>query len=516
MILHVFSHILPSTTLLFNIFISFSLTTGITVLLLFCGAGALCVTRKVTNICGASGIMYSCRNSHLKTIPRNVPSHAIALDVSENDITTLYDDSFTGLDNLRAIQLQRCNIHHIQKNAFQGLPHLCLLDLIDNQLSRDSVEKGVFRNMLSLQDLQIAFNFPNGGFPDEEITRLRSLQSLSLSANDLSRYFPSNFEKLKKLVNLAIYDIDASRLTNNSFENLAELPIEHLTLNFIDNGACDTINEDLLWSFPYLTGLRFRTLCGMLYAVRPLRSLQFRTLDYLDFTRTYPSNFDVQNLKEEDVKYLRNICVKNFILKGTKIVRIETMGQALFMNCLERIDLSGNMLQSSMFVAAVLEAPRIKIIDISHQSYEYCGPVDYNILNSIEKVPPTWGNLTLSASIEELNFAYTRSFAPRTFFIAMWVIGTHVQRVDISYSTLEVCSNKYRQLSAFLPRLSYLNLSGLPCGDLNVAFLKDLHSLSELYMRHASLNVGLKKDSKAQLLRNLKNLKVLNLSDNSL
>lgn len=485
--------------------------TGVIAFLLFCGAGALCVPTEVSNICGSSGIMYNCRNNHLKSIPSTIPSNVIAIDASENMITTLYDNSFTGFDNLIAIYLQRNEIYHIQKNAFQDLPHLCILDLNTNLLTKESVDQGIFGNMSSLLDLQLASNYPNGGFPYEEIGRLKSLQNLSLSAYALTRHFPSNFGSLKKLEKLEIHDIDVSLLNNNSFENMAELTIEHLFLDFINNGACANIDEDLLWPFSNLKGLRFQTYCGMRYAVRPLRSLQFRKLDYLDFSRTFPTNNNVQILKDEDLKYLRNICTKTFILRDAGIVWIETMGSAMFMKCLERIDLSRNMLRSSPFLFALLEATHIKVIDISYQSH--CGPIHYNTLNSNQMLQETTINFTFSTSIEELNFSYS-SLEPRA--LPTSITGNNVQRIDISYTMIELCSPRYDHISMLLPRLSHFYLSGLPCGDLNVFFLKDLYSLSELYIRHANLDIGLEKDTKAELLRYLNKLKVIDLSDNNL
>jgi hypothetical protein len=393
--------------------------------------------------------MYDCRNSHLTAIPRNIPSHVIAIDASYNNITALYDGSFTGLGNLRAIYMQFSYLHRIQKNAFQDLPYLCILDFYTNNLTTESVDQGVFENIPSIQVLQLAYNYLNGGVPYKEIGSLHSLQTLSLCANDLIPHFPSEFRNLKALQTLTIGCIDASIVNNKSFENLAGLPIHYLHLSFSDNGACFSINGYLLWHFPDLKGLAILTYCGMRYALKPLKLLQFRKMDYLDFRRSVPSD-GVQSLKEENLKYLRNICVKNFISRRTKLVWIASMRSSLFMKCLERIDLSRNMLQGILFINALLEATRIKVIDKSYQGR--LGPVNYNALNSNDKERGVAVNLTLSKSIEEINFSFT-SFAPHPTFTTIWLIGYNLQKVDISYSALEACSNSYGPIIVFFYRV---------------------------------------------------------------
>jgi Leucine-rich repeat (LRR) protein len=122
------------------------------------------MTKEVSNICGRSGTMYTCRNSHLTSIPRNVPSHVIAIDASGNNITTLHDNSFRGLGNLRAIYLERNKIHHIQRSAFKDLPHLCVLDLYKNRLTNESVDPAVLKICIQFKTSSLRLTVLMGDF----------------------------------------------------------------------------------------------------------------------------------------------------------------------------------------------------------------------------------------------------------------------------------------------------------------------------------------------------------------
>ncbi|XP_056007980.1 toll-like receptor 2 [Ostrea edulis] len=472
-----------------------------------------CIITRSLDVCGSTGDMYNCQHQQLKFVPGNITSNITAIDLSDNDIVNLQDDDFNGMYNLKAIYLNRNRIKHIKKNVFQHLPNLCILDLSSNQLRKGSIEKGTFQNMNSIQDLKINDNpFPNGGFPDEEIERLSSLRNLSMSTTTSTLHFSSKFRSLKTLKKLEIDSHVDFQLNNKSFENLAELKIEYVHFVFSDYCPCRNIDEDLFWAFANLKGLHFQTSCGMRYALKSLMRLQSKTLNYLNFSSSFALSAEVcMVLNENEVKYLRNVCAKTVSLKETGIVSIDAMKSSLFMKCIEQIDLSFNLLRNTPFAYAILEAPRIKVINVSHQSSRgsYSSP-SKNRKPMFQQMP---FNLTLSPSLEILDMSNTMIDA-NTTKLKFEMYGANLQRLNLRYISFSFCTKSNFEL--FFPRLWFLDVSGVQCNDLYVAFLKDFHPLSELYMSDVNLDVGLTRDVKGEFLNGLTNLKVVDFSENAL
>ncbi|XP_048755502.2 toll-like receptor 2 [Ostrea edulis] len=485
---------------------------GLIAFLLLYDAQAKCIITRSSDICGSTGDVYNCQYQQLKSIPRGIASNVTAIDLSDNEIVSLKDEDFNGMHTLKAIYLRRNRINHIKKNVFQHLPNMCIIDLSSNQLRKGSIEKGTFQNMNSLQELRINDNpFPSGGFPDEEIERLSSLKNLSMSATTATLYFPSKYQTLKNLQKLEINSYVDFQLNNKSFENLAQLNIEYVHFIFSDYCPCRNIDEDLFWAFPNLKGLWLQTLCGMRYALKSLMRLQFKKLDYLNISHTFPSSGEINTMNENDVKYLRNVCAKTVILKDTNSLSIAAMKSSKFMKCIEQIDMSFNMLRNSPFQYAILEAVRIKVVNSSHQSY--CGSNSFPSTNRNLMSQQLSFNLTFSPSLEILDLSNT-FVNPLSSMPLIHVYGAKLQRLNLRYTSFSLCTKKNIRL--FLPRLWFLDLSGVKCKDLYVAFLKDLHSLSELYISDVNLKLGLTRDVKGEFLNGLTNLKVVDFSENAL
>jgi Leucine-rich repeat (LRR) protein len=460
--------------------------------------------------------VYDCQNQSLTSVPTDISLNVTAIDLSDNEIVDVKGGDFKGMRSLKAIYLCRNKISRIKKHAFQHLSDLCILDISSNQLRRGSIEKGTFKDMNSLRVLRITNNpFPSRGFPDDEIQHLVSLRNLSMSATKTLQ-FSSKFKALKNLTMLEIDSFVNFQLNNKSFENLAELSIEYVHFIFSDYCPCTNINEDLFWAFANMKGLWFQTLCGMKYALKPMKRLQFKTLNYLNFSHTFTPSGETMILNENDVKYLRNVCAKTVSLTDSNINRIDTMKSSIFMNCIDHIDLSKNMLRNSLFMYAIIESVRIKFINISYQSY--CGSNSFPSTNHkimYQQSSISSLNLTVSPSLEVLDISNTR-VNPSSSMPNIHIIGTNLRRFDISYTSFPLCEKA--NIKLFFPRLWFLDLSGVQCrsNDFYVDFLKNLHSLSELYMSNVNRYFGLTKGVKGEFLKGLTQLEVVDFSQNDL
>jgi hypothetical protein len=429
-------------------------------------------------------------------VPTDMSSNVAAIDLSDNEIVDLKDGNFKGLRSLKAIYLRRNKIKKIKKNTFQHLPNLCILDLSFNFLCKESIEKGTFRDMSSLKDLRINNNaFPGGGFPDEELQSLSSLRNLSITAASEPLHFSLNFKCLKNLTKIEVNCYDSIHLKNDSFENLAELSIKYVHFIFFNSCPCRYISEDLFWAFPKIKGIRLQTLCGMRYALKSLKKLQYKNLNYVDFSSTYPDVGGMTDLNEQDVRYLRNVCAKTVNFMGTNVISIDTMKSSIFMKCIEKIDLSLNTLLYSPFIYAITEAVQIQLINVSHQSY--CSSNSFSSSNRLKMSPQFPMNYTLSRSLEIIDLSNT-NVSPNPHR-KVHIYGLNVQYANLRYTSFPSCAKT--NIKLVLPRVRFLDVSGIPCKDLDVEFLKDFHSLSELNMANAILNLGLQRDAEGVFLK---------------
>ncbi|XP_038070995.1 adhesion G protein-coupled receptor A3-like [Patiria miniata] len=88
--------------------------------------------------------------------PSTVPGDTVHLDLSNNQITSLRQNAFSGLSSLLQLNLSGNRISYIEPKSFDGLDQLEKLDLSRNRLG--SVNNSMFVGLGSLEDLNISFN----------------------------------------------------------------------------------------------------------------------------------------------------------------------------------------------------------------------------------------------------------------------------------------------------------------------------------------------------------------------
>ncbi|XP_062615201.1 toll-like receptor 4 [Saccostrea cucullata] len=479
------------------------------------GVHAKCSSIYVNNICGTPGVLYDCQHQEFTYVQQINVSGVIAIDLSNNNIANLTNSDFEGMGALKAIYLTRNKLRHIEKNAFQHCSQLCILDLSSNGITKDSIEEGAFRNLTALEDLRMTDNpFSKGGYPDEEIGRLTSLRNLSLDAHDHLN-FSSEFQNLKRLQYLEISPSDYFWFDHYSFMNLENLSIEYLNLQFSANGACNHHIEDIFWPFSSLKGLTFQTYCGLRYVLKSLKRLQFYQMEYIDFTGSSNFNGEPVLLNDDDVAFLKNICVKFFSLQDTSTVGIPTLNPSIFVKCIEEINVSHNSIYTYSTFFLFAQARRIRLVNFSHLNECRLPSPRRNFLETREmlqkRLLPI--NLTLSKTLEEIDVSYT--FArPYLLEIQLKVFAINLKKINFQYIGLPLCS--YYNIELYLPSLRIIDVSGSSCENLNLLFSKNFLSLTEVYMRNTILNIGLASDVNGIFFRGLSKLTMVDFSENAL
>ncbi|XP_070212275.1 protein slit-like isoform X2 [Littorina saxatilis] len=160
-----------------------------------------------------------CRDKGLTDIPDNIPESATEIRLEENHITQIPSRIFADMKKLRRIDLSNNQISFVAPDSFSGLHQLSSLVLYGNKIT--DLPPGVF----------------NG---------LTSLQLLLLNANKITCVRVDAFKDLHSLHLLSLYDNKIQSLANGTFAPLRNIQTLHLARNpFI----CDC---NLQWLADYL------------------------------------------------------------------------------------------------------------------------------------------------------------------------------------------------------------------------------------------------------------------------
>ncbi|XP_078673477.1 uncharacterized protein LOC144912297 [Branchiostoma floridae x Branchiostoma belcheri] len=172
----------------------------------------------------------SCVKTNLRQVPLLVPSDTRDLYISSNYITTLYSDSFAGMDRLRVLDVSRNRITNIEAATFRNLKNLTLLKLGGNRLQ--ALASNVFENLSSLQRLHLDQNmFTSTATISLALFPLTSLQILNLNLNKMSNIqLEPEFAHLKKLNTLDLAGNSISFLNAESFRVMENHSLTHLSL----------------------------------------------------------------------------------------------------------------------------------------------------------------------------------------------------------------------------------------------------------------------------------------------
>ncbi|XP_069504872.1 leucine-rich repeat-containing protein 3B [Ambystoma mexicanum] len=103
-----------------------------------CPKGCLCSHSRGLNV--------TCSNANLKEIPRDLPPETVQLNLDSNQITSIPNEIFKDLHQLRVLNLSKNFIEFIDEHSFKGVADtLQILDLSDNQIQ--SVHKNAFTSL---------------------------------------------------------------------------------------------------------------------------------------------------------------------------------------------------------------------------------------------------------------------------------------------------------------------------------------------------------------------------------
>uniref|UniRef100_A0A3Q3W8N7 Toll-like receptor 3 n=1 Tax=Mola mola TaxID=94237 RepID=A0A3Q3W8N7_MOLML len=170
---------------------------------------------------------------NLDQSPFSPLSNLTILDLSNNNIANIRENTFKGLVNLKVLKLQHNNLARLWKSANLGGPVLFL------------------KEVLNLKTLLMDSNGLDE-VPEEALRGLKDLRQLSLANNLLNNLKDSIFDDLESLQ--ALY-LQRNMITNVRPE-VFKTPLSNLTLLIMDKNPFDCTCESILWFVTWLNNTK--------------------------------------------------------------------------------------------------------------------------------------------------------------------------------------------------------------------------------------------------------------------
>lgn len=163
-----------------------------------------------------------CRDAGFTAIPASLNSDMQVLDLTGNAIPYLTEDAFqsVGLINLQRVFIRSARVHEVHKDAFRDLTILVEVDISDNLITNLNPE--TFSGNLRLKALYLSGN-PLRELPSEQFAPLPHLRSIELVNCQLTLINSNAFKHVPGLESLNLKDNKLSQLSESVFHPIAQL-----------------------------------------------------------------------------------------------------------------------------------------------------------------------------------------------------------------------------------------------------------------------------------------------------
>ena len=136
------------------------------------------------------------QGKNLTEVPKNISAETRQLDLSENHIENITENSFSHLENLTIVSLKNSEVTNISPDSFVDLTQVTSLQLAGNSMT--SLPNGVFRNQGKLESLDLGDN-PLEEIKAETLVGLKSVTYLRLAGSTLKTMDPKTFTQTLSL-----------------------------------------------------------------------------------------------------------------------------------------------------------------------------------------------------------------------------------------------------------------------------------------------------------------------------
>ncbi|VDI29715.1 decorin, partial [Mytilus galloprovincialis] len=396
-------------------------------------------------------ILADCENRGLNFIPQNLPGDINVLDLSSNQLTAIYNNSFVNYKYLQELILGKNQIEYLSSGSFKGLYNLDTLDMSHNMLDLSKTYSAeIFVPIKNLTKLDIRSNMPQPIdfekefiYPDHVFEVLSELSFLGIDMMPVPQ-FRSGFSQMTNLHELHFKSCYLVSLSNTTFQAFSYF-VQELSLINCRLKAVRT-DVDVLLPFPNLRIIDFHgTFMHLRRALYLLHPYMYSNLTTINFGHVSDASIDsselpfVTTLTADMMKYLKTICVENLDLSNNGIVDYEPGSLFTFdrPECLQTLSLNRNRFvivttkTISDFNSFCGKSVQLKSIDYSYNAVNYF--IDNSVNSILEKERHHGSFVTLPKSLEKLDMRNTLL----TTYPAIWFkvpLNNNLKYLDISYS----------------------------------------------------------------------------------
>ncbi|KAK6195292.1 hypothetical protein SNE40_000753 [Patella caerulea] len=482
------------------------------------------------------GLHANCSRIKTSRVPEDLPDNTTTLDLTFNNIKTLYNNDFKYLTQLRYLDLSFNPIDALQEFSFHGLDSLLVLEFNGHNLNYTDISMPleVFTPLRSLTNLSLRSDisrFPNREFiiPDRIVGSLIQLTQLNI---DMSSDFHSGFSNLTKLKELIVggtwkhgkwFQCELSLLSKTTFKVFSNISIQLLQLN---SCIVNSFDEDFLRPFPSLKTLLLNNITmkngNFSHLIQALHVFEYKNMTEISINQIITFLPYIGFNRRLDLQSLSKICLETLDLSQNLINIIDldvlfTPPYPLLTRCLRRYDFSANRLTGtiSLHLAPLIFAATsmLEEADLSDQrkfsfnKYITRATPPRAHRNFPEPIP-----IFISSTLKRLNVAGLPHEIGELQVDVEFIFANNLEYLNMSYCGLYNMKRKVFGLG----NLHILDISGNSLSIINVTFLDEFPNLKTLHVSNALLDNDFLAQNGRRFFSPLQKLENLDLSSNSL
>ncbi|KAK6195288.1 hypothetical protein SNE40_000749 [Patella caerulea] len=476
--------------------------------------------------------------SHIKTsrVPEDLPDNTTTLDLTFNNIKTLYNNDFKYLTQLRYLDVSFNPIDTLQEFSFHGLDSLLVLEFNGHNLNYTDISMPleVFTPLQSLTNLRLRSDmarFPNRQFiiPDRVVGSLTKLTQLNI---DMNSDFHSGFSNLTKLKELLVggtwkhgkyFQCKLSLLTKTTFKVFSNISIQLLQLN---SCIVNSFDEDFLQPFPSLKTLLLNDITmkrgNFSRLIQALHVFEYKNMTEISITQIITFLPYIGFNRRLDLQSLSKICLQELDLSQNliNIAYFDVMFTAPyppFTNCIRRLDFSANRITGTIslhFVPLVsAAASMLEDLDLSDQrKFSFNKYIIRALPPRAHRNLPGPLPFIISSKLRRVNLAGFPHQIGELQVDVDFIFANKLEYLNMSYCGLYNLKHKVFGLG----NLKILDISGNALRIINVTLFDDFPNLKTLRASNSMIDNDFLAQNGRRFFSALKKLENLDLSSNGL
>ncbi|KAH9514621.1 hypothetical protein Btru_023114 [Bulinus truncatus] len=488
------------------------------------------ITGRKTGCCCENNFC-DCSSLNLTDIPKNLSMGLTMLSLAKNLISVLPNCSFCNYEQLTFLDLSSNKLARLDVGSFWKLERLEYLSLKSNSLIyvNNTFPHGVFSDLQAVTCLKINRNTDPDHriihyYPDGFLSEFISLETLYLDGL-LNVYFGRSFRQLTRLKNLILAGSHEGYckivgLREDAFENVAQITLLNISDCLITGEQVDTrvlvplVNLTDL-DVSYNINLGVEIFLHFLNVVRTYNITRLR----MNFIQT--RYFAAVTVTESMIRSLP--AALNYLeARGNNFITIQTGILGMLPFNLSYLDAGSNIFLYGQYVQELPALSNLKVLRINGQFKMHDVPK--------YQPHPSATHLTLHLS-DEMSQDFGKD-QPFIISLPPNLLCLEMRNAELRYVMTEINFNESNILQTlsleknYLPilygpfkglnKLKKLDLSYCSVDKIFPQFFKYLDKLEEIKIIKNNLGPFLKFDNNEQVLRYLKGLKVIDLSNNAL